>query len=250
MIAFARQRYLAIYKVKLDIDATLKRSNVSATLACGTSLAGLAADEKITALVCLPLVSQQKSNEGAVDWTAIVIGFNTGFIRVYTESGQLLLAQKLHDEPVSSIKCSSFYSPASNGKRVHTNEADQLDEITVTFSRIVLIVEGFAFYQTIRAARNHFARLRTGEDAIRHVLDAGINLPFKKWNFRTDEPTRIEDCTNGGPRTRNLYDYFVSQSINSDHAAIRQHRPLSNLIVTTGDNPFLGFYDAFEVRLC
>lgn len=246
IIAFARDRNLAVFRLKPDEGSPSKNVKRQCHLSCGTHLAGLAMDEKITAITCVPLVSQQKSNEGGVDWIAIVIGFNSGVLRVYTESGALILVQKLHDEPIKKLLCSTFYSAASNGKRAHPDDPEQQDEITVIFNSIVLIIEGFAFYQTVRSARNHLARLRTGEDAVRHVLDLGVTLPYRKWNFKSYEPSKLSDIANGGLRTTSLYDHFVSQSIKTHQGIPRKNKTLCNAILTTGDNPYVGFYQAFE----
>lgn len=39
--------------------------------------------EWITSVICLPLISLGKAS--GPDWTCIIVGFNTGFIRFYTE---------------------------------------------------------------------------------------------------------------------------------------------------------------------
>lgn len=42
--------------------------------------------EWITSVICLPLLSLGKASSGTnPDWTCIIVGFNTGFIRFYTE---------------------------------------------------------------------------------------------------------------------------------------------------------------------
>lgn len=39
--------------------------------------------EWITSVICLPLISLGKAS--GPDWTCIAVGYNTGFIRFYTE---------------------------------------------------------------------------------------------------------------------------------------------------------------------
>lgn len=44
--------------------------------------------EWITSIVCLPLLSLGKVSSGTnPDWTCIIVGFNTGYVRFYTEVG-------------------------------------------------------------------------------------------------------------------------------------------------------------------
>jgi len=35
--------------------------------------------------MCLPLASQKRSTQGGPDWTCILVGFSTGYLRIYTE---------------------------------------------------------------------------------------------------------------------------------------------------------------------
>lgn len=67
--------------------------------------------EHITAILCLPLASQKRSTQGAPDWTCVIVGFSSGYIRMYTETGTLLLSQLLHEEAVQKLKCKSYESP-------------------------------------------------------------------------------------------------------------------------------------------
>lgn len=39
--------------------------------------------EWITSVICLPLISLGKAS--GPDWTCIAVGYNTGFVRFYTE---------------------------------------------------------------------------------------------------------------------------------------------------------------------
>nr|XP_054758059.1 rab3 GTPase-activating protein non-catalytic subunit-like [Lytechinus pictus] len=41
--------------------------------------------ECITCAVCVPLASQKRSSHGAPDWTCVVLGFTSGYVRMYTE---------------------------------------------------------------------------------------------------------------------------------------------------------------------
>lgn len=45
--------------------------------------------EEITSVLCLPLISQGKSSHCGPDWTCIVAGFSSGYVRFYTEVGKI-----------------------------------------------------------------------------------------------------------------------------------------------------------------
>ena len=39
--------------------------------------------------MCIPLASQKRSSQGAPDWTCVILGFTSGYVRMYTEVGQI-----------------------------------------------------------------------------------------------------------------------------------------------------------------
>ena len=248
IVAFARERYLAVYKKDSNSSPTTSSSPVEPKmqLSAASSLAGLDASEAITCLACIPLISQKKSNEGSVDWTAIIVGFSSGTVRIYTENGQLILAQKLSEEPVVSIVCNSFYSPSTQGKR-KLGDLDHTDEMMVCFPKSVVYIEGFALYQSLRAARNHLARLQVGKDAIQHILAIGIHIPTSRWMLKEDA-IKVSSFASCGIRTTSTYDTFVQQSVAGTSCYMRKDRLLSHSIISTGDTPYVGFHNAFEVR--
>jgi hypothetical protein len=71
---------------------------------------------------------------------------------MYTEHGNLLTSQIFHDQRVTSLKCRS-YQPASTAM-----EHDQLEELFVLYETVLVTMDGFGLFQTLRACRNHLAR--------------------------------------------------------------------------------------------
>lgn len=117
--------------------------------------------EFITAVLCLPLASQKRSTQGAPDWTCVVVGFSSGFIRMYTESGTLLLAQKLHTEPVQKLKCNTYVPPRYLGI------AEQHEELLILYLRALVTIDGFSLFQALKACRNQVARATaSGENSL------------------------------------------------------------------------------------
>lgn len=41
--------------------------------------------DEISAVLCLPLISQKQSSTGGPDWTCIIVGFTSGYVAMYTE---------------------------------------------------------------------------------------------------------------------------------------------------------------------
>jgi hypothetical protein len=46
--------------------------------------------EQITSVLCLPLISKGKSSHCGPDWTCIIAGFSSGFVRFYTEVSNII----------------------------------------------------------------------------------------------------------------------------------------------------------------
>jgi len=83
-----------------------------------------------------------------------VFGFSDGYVRMYTEHGNLLISQMFHDQQVHSLKCRS-YKPATSAM-----EHDQLEELFVLYDTVLVTMDGFGLFQTLRACRNHVARCK------------------------------------------------------------------------------------------
>ncbi|KAK3750000.1 hypothetical protein QZH41_000426 [Actinostola sp. cb2023] len=43
--------------------------------------------ECITDILCIPVASQHRSSQGSPDWTCIVAGFTSGYMRIYLQVG-------------------------------------------------------------------------------------------------------------------------------------------------------------------
>lgn len=193
-------------------------------------------DDYITSLLCLPIASQKKTLSGGVDWTCIVVGFNSGYVRIYTEKAELLLSQLLHEEPVNKLKCQIYTFSKSSFLSDH-----QADELLIVYGSVVVSVDGFSLLQTLRACRSQLARVAAGKW---EVIEAPP-LTYKKWSFQ--ENNKINDCDSIGIVTSNSFDYLSMQSLRSGfHAPVRSSVSVVNLYLTVGCNPYIGFYQATE----
>eukprot|EP00058_Branchiostoma_floridae_P024778 XP_002610268.1 hypothetical protein BRAFLDRAFT_92992 [Branchiostoma floridae] len=128
--------------------------------------------ECVTSIMCIPLASLKRSSTGGPDWTCVVMGFTSGYIRMYTENGNLLLSQLLHEDPVLKVKCST-YQP-----RRHAGASEQLEELTILYPNALVTIDGFSLYQSLRACRNQVARAAAGGSDVQPPP-----LAYKKWGL-------------------------------------------------------------------
>jgi len=64
----------------------------------------------------------------------------------------LLLAELLHSEPVTHLKCQSFEPARFSTAQEHS------EELYVMYYSAVCVLMGFGLFQTLRACRNQLAR--------------------------------------------------------------------------------------------
>ncbi|XP_011867748.1 PREDICTED: rab3 GTPase-activating protein non-catalytic subunit isoform X2 [Vollenhovia emeryi] len=191
------------------------------------------ANEWVTSVICLPLISLGKA--AGPDWTCIAVGYNTGFVRFYTETGALLLEEEIHNESVLGIKCQSFCLPK------HAGDAGSNEEIYILYNSGVCILQGFPLFSTLRACRNHLARVQANCNDVPPVT----NLSYKKWTFKNQDITN--DLEVIGTTSINSFDHLMTASICGGYTATyRSSAPQHNLVLATGKRPFVGFHYALE----
>ncbi|KAG8041433.1 hypothetical protein G9C98_002726 [Cotesia typhae] len=191
--------------------------------------------EYITSILCLPLISLGKSNSGP-DWTCILVGFSSGYLRCYTETGSLLLEEQLHNEPILNLKCQSLTSPR------HTGDTGLSEEIHVIYESVVCILPGFPFFSTLRGCRNHLARVQANYSSD-NAPSSG--LTFKKLGLRDQDVAN--DCEVIGTTSVNTFDHLMTASIcGGFNASYRSSAPQHNLVMATGKRPYVGFHFALE----
>ncbi|KYN19865.1 Rab3 GTPase-activating protein non-catalytic subunit [Trachymyrmex cornetzi] len=192
-----------------------------------------AANEWITSAICLPLISMGKAS--GPDWTCIAVGYNTGFVRFYTETGALLLEEQIHNESVLGIKCQSFCLSK------HAGDAGSSEEVYILYNSGVCILQGFPLFSTLRACRNHLAKVQANCNDLPPVT----NLSYKKWAFKNQDIAN--DLEVIGTTSINSFDHLMTASICGGYnATYRSSAPQHNLVLATGKRPFVGFHYALE----
>ncbi|XP_072040294.1 rab3 GTPase-activating protein non-catalytic subunit-like [Amphiura filiformis] len=191
--------------------------------------------ECVTSAMCVPLASQKRSSQGAPDWTCVVIGFTSGYIRMYTENGALLLSQLLHEDPVLKLKCRTYEVPRYPGI------GEQQEELTILYPTALVTVDGFSLFQSLRACRHQLARAAaSGSDVIQPPP-----LAYKKWGLVRQEA--ITDHVSCGVVTPCSFDQLNTECMTGGYtASIRATPPAAARYLTTGTGPYVGFYYALE----
>ncbi|XP_059162199.1 rab3 GTPase-activating protein non-catalytic subunit-like [Physella acuta] len=200
--------------------------------------ATLGADDKetITAVLCLPLASQKRSTQGGPDWTCIIVGFSSGFIRMYSQTGVLLLSQLLHMEKVERLKCRTYSSPRFLGM------AEMHDEFLIMYTRAIVSIDGFSLIQSLRACCNQVARATAS--GTENLLQPPP-LAYKKWSLSEQE--KICDYVACGVACANTFDQLKAASmLGGVKAAVKTSPPAMSVFMTTGIGPYVGFFYAIE----
>ncbi|KAE8600460.1 hypothetical protein XENTR_v10013259 [Xenopus tropicalis] len=191
--------------------------------------------ECISSALCIPLASQKRSSTGRPDWTCIVFGFTSGYVRFYTESGVLLLSQLLNQEAVLQLKCRTYEVPR------HPGVTEQHEEMSLLYPSAVVTIDGFSLFQSLRACRNQVARAAaSGSENVQPPP-----LAYKKWGLQ--DVDRIVDHASVGVMALSPFDQMKTASIlGGFNAAIKSSPPTMSQYITVGSNPFTGFFFALE----
>ncbi|KAM8810157.1 rab3 GTPase-activating protein non-catalytic subunit [Eudromia elegans] len=191
--------------------------------------------ECVSSVLCIPLASQKRSSTGRPDWTCIVVGFTSGYVRFYTESGVLLLAQLLNEDPVLQLKCRTYEIPR------HPGVTEQNEELSILYPAAIVTIDGFSLFQSLRACRNQVARAAaSGSENVQPPP-----LAYKKWGLQ--DVDTIVDHASIGITTLSPFDQMKTASnIGGYNAAIKNSPPAMSQYVTVGSNPFTGFFFALE----
>ncbi|XP_041703353.1 rab3 GTPase-activating protein non-catalytic subunit isoform X3 [Coregonus clupeaformis] len=191
--------------------------------------------ESVSSVICIPLASQKRSSTGRPDWTCIVVGFSSGYVRFYTESGVLLLAQLLNEDPVLRLKCRTYEIPR------HPGVTEQHEELSILYPAALVTIDGFSLFQSLRACRNQVARAAAaGSEVVQPPP-----LAYKKWGLQ--DMDAIVDHSSVGIMTLCVFDQMKNASIlGGFHASVKGSPPAMSQYITVGGGPYTGFYYAIE----
>lgn len=233
LLVVAREHKAVFLSAKWRTDDSGKEEMTLAVSWTGT----LSADEGecVSSSICIPLASQKRSSTGRPDWTCVVVGFTSGYVRFYTENGVLLLAQLLHEDPVLRLKCRTYEIPR------HPGVTEQHEELSILYPASLVTIDGFSLFQSLRACRNQVARAAAaGSDTIQPPP-----LAYKKWGLQ--DMDTIVDHSSVGIMTLCVFDQMKNASILGGYnSSVKGSPPAMAQYVTVGGGPFTGFYYAVE----
>ncbi|XP_064085104.1 rab3 GTPase-activating protein non-catalytic subunit-like [Macrobrachium nipponense] len=197
---------------------------------------GFTPSDEISAILCLPLLSQKQSSAGGPDWTCIIVGFTSGHVAMYTENGLILLSQLFEEGSVISLKCRTLPSGSAA-----TLVQDMSEELIILYPRSITTIDGFSLFQTLRGCRNQVAKAAASGGENVSVPPLG----YKKWGL-VDQVV-VADCVAPGVTPPFMYDHMSHTSLSKGcNHTFTPGVPATSLLVTVGRVPFVGFLCAHE----
>uniref|UniRef100_A0A8C4H929 RAB3 GTPase activating protein subunit 2 (non-catalytic) n=1 Tax=Dicentrarchus labrax TaxID=13489 RepID=A0A8C4H929_DICLA len=238
LLVVAREQKAVFLSAKWRSNDSGREEMTLAVSWTGTLMTWKTTEDKekcVSSSVCIPLASQKRSSTGRPDWTCVVVGFTSGYVRFYTENGVLLLAQLLHEDPVLRLKCRTYEIPR------HPGVTEQHEELSILYPAALVTIDGFSLFQSLRACRNQVARAAAaGSDVIQPPP-----LAYKKWGLQ--DMDTIVDHSSVGIMTLCVFDQMKNASIlGGFNASVKGSPPAMSQYVTVGGGPYTGFYYAVE----
>ncbi|KAM3964297.1 LOW QUALITY PROTEIN: rab3 GTPase activating protein [Aphomia sociella] len=185
----------------------------------------------ITAISALPICPTQQSSQNVPDWFCIIVGFKNGSVGFYTNTGHLLLQEKLDDKPVMKITC-------------HTGTYGTLpDDVHILFQSCECIITGASLFQTLKTAKAQLARVQAG--ILGDYTVDSRNITIRKWMFSNQET--LNDAAVVGLELKNTYDHLLAASTYGGYDTwYRSIPPVNTLILGAGVKPYVGYHYALE----
>uniref|UniRef100_A0A8C2Z3W0 RAB3 GTPase activating protein subunit 2 (non-catalytic) n=1 Tax=Cyclopterus lumpus TaxID=8103 RepID=A0A8C2Z3W0_CYCLU len=225
LLVVAREQKAVFLSAKWRTDDSGREEMTLAVSWTGT----LSTDEGecVSSSICIPLASQKRSSTGRPDWTCVVVGFTSGYVRFYTEL--------LHEDPVLRLKCRTYEIPR------HPGVTEQHEELSILYPAALVTIDGFSLFQSLRACRNQVARATAaGSDVIQPPP-----LAYKKWGLQ--DMDTIVDHSSVGVMTLCVFDQMKNASIlGGFNASVKGSPPAMSRYVTVGGGPYTGFFYAVE----
>ncbi|XP_050347252.1 rab3 GTPase-activating protein regulatory subunit isoform X2 [Nymphalis io] len=151
---------------------------------------------EVTSILALSICPTQQSSQNGPDWFCIVVGFINGSVGFYTNTGHLLLLEKLEEKPVSKLSC-------------HTGTFGTLpDDIHIIFQSGVCVLSGSSLFQTLRTAKAQLAKVQAGILGEYSIDSKSIQI--RKWTFSEQE--QINDAAVVGLDLKNSFEHFLAAS--------------------------------------
>lgn len=184
--------------------------------------------DKVKAVLCVCVVDPNGNSRLGSDWNCIIVGFDSGHVRFYTENCDLLYEEQFHAENITTIKCRSQHNPRSDLlPNLHP------EEIYIQYQSTICVLKGPQLFSTLRQCLSQ------------PVNDDVIRVVPKKWGFL--DQSVINDCAVVGLNLTNTFDHLLVASTSKGFNSRCSNVPPNNTVVmAAGSKPFLGYHFAFE----
>ncbi|CAG8790215.1 9056_t:CDS:2, partial [Gigaspora rosea] len=232
-LVWASQNYFVI----LALDETKKEFKV-----VGQGSGCFQEGERITAVLCLPFF-MPSANNGQI---FVVLGYNTGYIRIFTETGNLRISQLLDISPILEIKLRTANIPtfslptsvqSSSQKTSHQSFVEIDEEITILFEGgKVVSIDGKSLWTILRIC------ISSGNIGISDsppTTGGSTSFAYKKWRFEDNEA--VLDVVSCGP-SYNATSHILDQSYSSSATTALFPFQATARYIIVGSNPMLSYY--------
>ena len=154
------------------------------------------------------------------------VGFTSGFLRVYSQDGVLLLEQQLHEEPVRKIRCFTNCHALGTNPRVPTSDQES---ILLLYGSAVVCISGSALAGSCRT------RLEAGDSA------NSAGLEHRKWRF--EDAREVNDVAYLGVVVPSLFDHLQDACVlGGFEQRVRGVTAPEEQFLAGGGTPMFGFY--------
>lgn len=194
-------------------------------------------DEQVTSILCLPNMSAQRTAYGLVDWTTIVVGLSSGYIKFYSEQSICLMSFKFSSEPIRAIKCQT--QKTNLNARSESHFPSLTDELLISYGSLSVIIDGISLSENLRIAREEMVKHGLNYEPAYNLTNLPTVLNCQKWNTSLTPDAVISDAELFGTRFRSVFDSMRSGSTDYDYTPTKV---FSKTIVVAGRNPFLSCY--------
>jgi len=187
--------------------------------------------ETITSLITFPVIV---GGRGATSsWNCTVCGFNSGQVRVYNETGKLLVQKSFHTSAVKHVKVQAM----PEGKH-YTNvlHSQTIQELIIVYESMIVTISGSDLYQTLKDNLAHLA-LATAQGLQFSQLTSlpGLKLLVEEQSVTDCESFVQQNTSYSQYLTITMKGGLVDERLKPVHT--------SPLFISCGANPFLQYQD-------
>lgn len=194
-------------------------------------------DEQITSLLLLPMMATQRTSIGSIDWTALVFGLSSGYVKFYTERATCLLSLRFCEEPIVSLKCQTMKTETNAQSEAHF--AIISDEMLIAHKTCIFIIDGICLHENLKKAKNDTIQEISEYEPAYSLENLPTILNCKKWRVDSFHRSQITDAELLGTRNIPNFDNLLASSMNYDRVPSKNY---SNTVAFVGQNPFASCY--------